>query len=90
VSLNRQVGANPEELRNLGRTFDKESGDVKRLINSIEAQIGHAWWVGPAKDKFQSQWDSEFKKVLNNLSDSLQQAGQAVKTTADRIEAAGS
>jgi uncharacterized protein YukE len=85
-----QIGANIEQLQSLNQQFNKQAAQVDALIAAINNQLGGTWWIGPRAEKFKGQWDQDFTPTLKKLSEALRAAGQDVKTTAERLQAAGS
>ncbi|HEV7753845.1 MAG TPA: WXG100 family type VII secretion target [Baekduia sp.] len=85
-----QIGATIEEMQTLQAAFTRESGTVDQLSSSISGQVGSTWWVGPAADRFKSEWEGEFKPMLARLSAALTECSQEVSRRAEAISAAGS
>jgi WXG100 family type VII secretion target len=85
-----QIGATIEEMQSLQATFVRESATVEQLTAAISGQVGSTWWVGPAAERFKSEWEGEFKPMLARLSQQLQECSQEVSRRADAISAAGS
>lgn len=85
-----QIGATIEDMQSLQATFTREAGTVEQLTASISGQVGNTWWVGPAAERFKSQWEGEFKPMLSQLQMSLQECSSEVQRRAEAIAAAGS
>jgi WXG100 family type VII secretion target len=85
-----QIGATIEEMQSLQATFTRESGTVEQLTSSISGQVGSTWWVGPAAERFKSQWEGEFKPMLTQLQTSLHECSSEVARRAEAIQTAGS
>lgn len=85
-----QIGATIEEMQTLQAAFTRESGTVDQLSSSISGQVGATWWVGPAAERFRSEWEGEFKPMLARLSVALQECSQEVGRRSEAIAAAGS
>ena len=85
-----KIGADIAQLSSLSSSFKAQSGQVQTLISTINRQLGNTWWVGPAFDKFQGDWQNRFVPTLNSLSQALEVAGNDVEKRRAAIEAAGS
>lgn len=85
-----QIGATIEEMHQLQSTFTRESGTVQQLTSAISGQVGNTWWVGPAAERFKSQWEGEFRPMLNQLQNALQECSAEVQRRSQAIQEAGS
>jgi uncharacterized protein YukE len=85
-----QIGATIEEMQQLQATFTRESGTVQQLTTVISGQVGNTWWVGPAAERFKSQWEGEFRPMLGRLEASLQECSAEVQRRSQAIQEAGS
>jgi uncharacterized protein YukE len=85
-----KIGADIDQLGSLKQRFDTEAQAVIDLTNAIDAQLHNTWWIGGARDRFQSDWDSSFKPNLQRLHDALSSAGIQVQQRADALRQAGS
>jgi WXG100 family type VII secretion target len=84
-----QLGATPEEMQTLQAAFTRESGTVDQLAATISSQLASTWWVGPAGDRFRSEWEGEFKPMLARLSTALQECAAEVGQRSAAFESAG-
>jgi uncharacterized protein YukE len=85
-----KIGADIGQLQALKQTFAKEAEDVGRLMSALDRQVTDAWWVGPAADRFKSDWNGVFKPNLQKLQQALTDAGTEVENRRRAIETAGS
>ena len=85
-----QIGATIEEMQTLQAAFTREAGTVDQLSSAISGQVTGTWWVGPAADRFKSEWEGEFKPMLARLSAALNECSQEVARRSEAIAAAGS
>ena len=79
--------ANPDELEGLGTTLESQIEIVNTIISSVDSPLNSIVWTGPAKDAFQSEWDSSFKGALNKLMEALGAAGKDCKDRAIGVRA---
>jgi uncharacterized protein YukE len=85
-----QIGGNIEQMQSLNQQFNKQAEQVDALIAAISGQLDNTWWIGPRAEAFKGEWGQKFVPTLKQLRDALRAAGQDVKTTAERLQAAGS
>ena len=60
-------GANPEQLAHLGRT---------QLMSTVDGALGGTTWQGPARERFQQEWNGSFKQALSRLNEAFGAAGR--------------
>jgi WXG100 family type VII secretion target len=85
-----QIGATIEEMHALQTALSREAGTVEQLSSTINGQVASTWWVGPAAERFKSEWEADFKPALGKLRTALQEASTEVSRRADAIQTAGS
>jgi uncharacterized protein YukE len=79
-----QMGADPEQLRNLGTTMKNQIEPINSLMATVSSALANTTWTGPAHDRFESDWNSTFKTALTRLGDAFQAAGtDCVNRSAD-------
>jgi uncharacterized protein YukE len=79
-----KMGADPEQLRALGKKMDQEAEQITQAERQISSQLKSAWWEGKDGDKFRSEWDGQFSAQLRKISEALKQAGQVVRKQAEQ------
>jgi uncharacterized protein YukE len=79
--------ANPDELESLGSTLEAQIEVVNRIISDVDSPLRSIVWTGPAKDAFQSEWDTNFKGALGKLNDAFGAAGRDCKQRASGVRA---
>lgn len=82
------VGADVEQLGNLGRSFATEASEVDALTARITAILGGTAWTGPGADRFREQWSGEFVPSLTQLKEALSVSSTAVLERQQAIETA--
>ena len=75
------IGAEMEQLHQLGQTFSRESTQVGHLTTHIGNQVQNTWWKGPAADRFRAAWESEFAPTMRRLEAALQEASGSIAKT---------
>lgn len=78
----------PEELESLGNTLRAQIEAVNSVISTVTNSLAVTTWTGPARDKFQQDWDGSFKTALSQLNTAFDTAGSACFTTAANTRAA--
>ena len=69
-------GANPEQLAQLGRTLHDQMSMINQLIATVDKAIGSTMWQGPARQRFEQDWNSSFKHSLHRLDEAFGSAGR--------------
>jgi hypothetical protein len=68
-------GANPEQLTGLGRSMKQQRTAIDGVISTVNAALAGTIWEGPARQHFESEWNSTFKTTLNRLNEAFEGAG---------------
>ncbi|MFM2071204.1 MAG: hypothetical protein RLZZ623_1467 [Actinomycetota bacterium] len=69
-------GANPEQLVALGRSLQRQIESVNAITSTVTSALGGTTWVGPARDQFESDWNTTFRTALDRLNQAFEAAGQ--------------
>ena len=68
-------GANPEQLEQLGTTLRAQIQAIDAVISTVTSTLTNTTWSGPARDRFQSDWDGSFRSALTQLNAAFDVAG---------------
>jgi len=68
-------GANPEQLNGLGRSMKQQKTAIDGVIGAVSSALAGTVWEGPARQQFESEWNTSFKSALNRLNESFEVAG---------------
>jgi uncharacterized protein YukE len=68
-------GANPEQLNGLGRSMKQQRTAIDGVIGAVSSALAGTVWEGPARQQFESEWNTSFKSALNRLNESFEVAG---------------
>ena len=68
-------GANPEQLASLGRALKQQIASIESVMSTVSSALGGTTWVGPARDQFESDWNTSFRTALNKLNQAFDAAG---------------
>ena len=74
--MSTMYGANPEELDHLGATLSRQIDAITAVMNEVGSVLAGTTWVGPARDRFESEWNGSFRSALARLNDAFGAAGQ--------------
>lgn len=84
-----RIGADVVELSALKPVFDNQSAMIANLRSTITGRLSAVYWEGPARQRFESEWQS-IQPALTSLQAGLEAAGNEANGVAQRIQAAGS
>jgi uncharacterized protein YukE len=79
-------GANPEQLAHLGRTLTRQIDAIHQVMSSVDGVLGGTTWQGPARDRFQQEWQGSFKQALGRLNDAFGAAGRDCVARSDELQ----
>ena len=85
-------GANPEQLTALGRSLQRQIEAIDGVTSTVTAALGGTSWTGPARDRFEQEWNTTFRTALSRLNQAFDAAGQdciARSTELQRVMGAG-
>lgn len=68
-------GANPDELERLGATLNQQIAAIDTVMAAVTQTLAGTTWVGPARDRFEQDWQGSFRSVLTRLNDAFAAAG---------------
>ncbi len=68
-------GANPEQLSGLGRSMKQQKTSIDGVIGAVNSALAGTVWEGPARQQFESDWNTSFKAALNRLNEAFEVAG---------------
>ncbi|MFZ9627877.1 MAG: WXG100 family type VII secretion target [Ilumatobacteraceae bacterium] len=69
------VGADPEQLAALGRTMRQQMSAIDAVIASVSSSLAGTAWTGPARDRFEHDWNDTFRTALTRLVQAFDAAG---------------
>jgi uncharacterized protein YukE len=68
-------GAVPEQLTGLGRSMKQQRVAIDGVISAVSSALAGTVWEGPARQQFESEWNTTFRSTLNRLNDAFDVAG---------------
>ena len=78
-------GANHEQLEALGNTLKAQIESINAVVSTVTSTLGNTTWTGPARDRFQSDWDGSFRGALTQLNAAFEAAGTDCVTRAGNL-----
>ena len=85
-----QRGADLQELMDLKKAIQNLHHAIHQNRPIITRKLHGAFWKGPTADRFKSEWDGQFEKQLEAISQALVEAANAVQVSHDNIDRATS
>ncbi len=68
-------GANPEQLASRGRTLRPQITTIEGVMSTVSSMMAGTTWVGPARDRFENDWNTSFRAALGKLNQAFDAAG---------------
>jgi hypothetical protein len=75
-------GADPEQLTALGNKLTAQNEPIAGIQSVVFTTLAGTTWQGPARDKFEAEWNEQFNPALNALKDAFAAAGTECTTRA--------
>jgi uncharacterized protein YukE len=69
-------GANPDQLEHLGTTMQRQREAVDGIVATVSSVLGGTTWMGPARDRFEAEWQGSFRQALARLNEAFEAAGR--------------
>jgi uncharacterized protein YukE len=69
-------GANPEQLASLGRSLQHQITSIDGVVSAVSSALGGTTWMGPARDRFEQDWNTTFRTALQRLNQAFDAAGR--------------
>lgn len=69
-------GANPEQLAQLGRSMQQQSEAIRGVVATVSSALAGTTWMGPARDRFEHDWNTSFRTALGRLTEAVELAGR--------------
>jgi uncharacterized protein YukE len=87
------LGADPDELRDLGARMDSSADHVDHVAAGIMALLSSSRWEGADGERFRSEWHGKLRGQLTAASAAMRDCGRALRENVvqqtDASEAAG-
>ena len=80
-------GAVPEQLEQLGNTLKAQIDAIDAVLSTVSGTLVNTTWTGPARDRFQADWEGSFRGALNQLNAAFEAAGSDCVVRAGNLRA---
>lgn len=78
-------GANPEQLESLGTTLKAQQEAINSVLTTVSNSLGNTAWTGPARIRFEGDWNQTFRNALTQLNAAFDAAGNDCVTRANNL-----
>ena len=84
------TGMDIGQVRNLSQQMNTSADEIEQIMNTLTNSLGQAQWVGPDRQRFESDWSSQYCSALRNVAEGLRTAATAAEQNATQQEQASS
>jgi uncharacterized protein YukE len=82
------TGMDITQVRNLANTMRTKADEIENIMSQLTNQLKGAQWVGPDRQRFESDWDGQYCSSLRNVIQGLQDAATNADQNAQQQEQA--
>ncbi len=79
-------GMDPQQVRNLAQQMSNRASEIRTMMSQLTSALQGAGWVGPDREKFVGDWESQHCTALNRVADGLDDAAQRATMNAQQQE----
>lgn len=79
------IGADPDHLIQLGSTMARQREVVEGIVSLVSSHLANTLWSGPARQTFESEWQSSFRVALTRLGEAFEMAGRDCQARANEL-----
>lgn len=79
------IGADPDQLIHLGTTLARQREVVDGIVSLVSTHLANTLWSGPARQTFESEWQSSFRVALTRLGEAFDMAGRDCQARANEL-----
>lgn len=69
-------GADPDQLNELGVTLKRQIDAITTVIATVHGCFADTAWTGPARERFEQDWNGSFRTALTRLNEAFALTGQ--------------
>jgi uncharacterized protein YukE len=80
-------GANPEQLTQLGQSLKRQIDTINSVMSTVGSALAGTTWEGPARQRFEQDWNGTFRTALTRLNEAFGAAGQDCVRRAQELQA---
>ena len=82
------TGMDIAQVRQLSTTLKTKADEIRTIQNQLTSQLQSAQWVGPDRERFLGDWQSQHCSALNSVIQGLEGASTTASRNAQEQEAA--
>ncbi|MFN8074052.1 MAG: WXG100 family type VII secretion target [Kineosporiaceae bacterium] len=82
------IGMDVEAVRQLSQQMTQSGQQIQQIVQQLTAALQQVQWIGPDRERFVSDWESQHVQALNQVVQSLEQASQLANQNAQEQETA--
>jgi len=82
------TGMDIAQVRQLSQQMNTKADEIRNIMQQLTSALNSAQWVGPDRERFVGEWQSQHCAALNNVIQGLQAASQTANKNAQEQEAA--
>jgi hypothetical protein len=82
------MGAHTEQLAQLGRSLQHQIDAIEVITSTVATALGGTTWTGPARDRFELEWNGVFRSALAKLSEAFDTAGRSCIARSEALDQA--
>lgn len=82
------TGMDIDQVRQLSATLKSKAEEIRNIQNQLTNQLQSAQWVGPDRERFLGEWQSQHCSALNGVIQGLESASQTASQNASQQESA--
>jgi uncharacterized protein YukE len=75
-------------VRQLAQQMKTKADEIRSLSQQLTGQLQNTQWVGPDRDRFTNDWQSQHMAALSRVAEGLDTASQAAIQNANQQEQA--
>ena len=82
------TGMDIAQVQQLSQQLKSKAEEIRTIMNTLTNALQGAQWVGPDRERFVGEWQSQHCSALNNVIQGLETASQTAQKNAQEQEAA--
>ncbi len=82
------TGMDIAAVRQLAQQMKTKADEIRSLSQQLTGQLQNTQWVGPDRDRFTNDWQSQHMAALSRVAEGLDAASQAAIQNANQQEQA--
>ena len=82
------TGMDIPAVRQLSSQMTQSASQIRQLMSQLTNQLGGTQWVGPDRQRFESDWSGTYVQQLNQVATALEDAANRATQNANEQESA--